>query len=436
MSYKVVKNTERKYYKYKSVANGYRELTFADFTNQPLLDTGIACDSNLKMIFDFIPREITGDVILGDYSGSDNEDYRFFNWENMIFFDMGSARIYGSRCYVDTRYKLEFGNYYVKEYGASYNLLQGNTQTYSSAYTVKIMSSVTFHSLQIYYGNTFVGDFVPCERISDNVVGLYNKITDEFITVTSGNVIKGDYVIEESTEQDYDFYEDVDVYKVVQKTERKYYKYGTPTYNINTVGNLVNTDGVLSNFSTSNYATLPQNFNPGSSPWEIQFKFTTDNDFNQERCIFSQARASDWEGIKIDRDVDHTWVAMPGLNSALTGSLMYDYNKTYWLKLSYDGSGTYKLQISEDGINWVLDVQKDNENVIGYINVNACLGWMAPDPNRYWKNTIDLNGCYIKIDGQTFWEGVTKPILPGTEQDYDFYEDIPVHKAIQKLISN
>lgn len=404
MSYKVVKTTERKYYKYKSVANGYRELTFVDFTNQPLLDTGIACNSNLKMIFDFIPREITGDVILGDFSGSDNEDYRFFNWDNMIFFDMGSARIYGSRCYVDTRYKLEFGNYYVKEYGASSNLLQGNTQTYSSAYTVKIMSSVTFCSLQMYYGNTFVGDFVPCERISDNVVGLYNKITDEFITVTSGNAIKGNYIIEESTEQDYDFYEDVDIYKVVQKTERKYYKNWTQPI---LTGNNSNPDFVIS-----------ANVNEGDA--YVSFDGIKSNaGWGPKGSAGSFSGLTSWCQMTCSDAINITKITITNRNPG------DNTNQAIM-------SGSW--QVSEDGINWITVNNWTNNNTIfgssWDINLNYS-GFYRYNRLYVYSGTTTASGNWICV-GEVELTARTK----GTSSDYDYYEDVPIYKAIQKLISN
>lgn len=126
------------------------------------------------MIFDFIPRGVTGDIILGHNETGDSSDYRFFNYSSGIYFDVGGARINGSSCANGTHYIFEFGNYYVKNYGASSNLLNGTAQTYSSTRTIKIRYAITLYSLRIFSGNVLVGDFYPCTG------GIYNTITKTF----------------------------------------------------------------------------------------------------------------------------------------------------------------------------------------------------------------------------------------------------------------
>ena len=126
------------------------------------------------MIFDFIPRGATGNVILGHSETGDSSDYRFFNASSQMYFDMGNGRINGSSCTNGTHYKLELGNYYIKNYGASSNILTGTARSYSSDRTVKIQYAITLYSLRIFSGNVLVGDFYPCTG------GIYNTITKTF----------------------------------------------------------------------------------------------------------------------------------------------------------------------------------------------------------------------------------------------------------------
>lgn len=136
------------------------------------------------MIFDFMSLQVTGDVILGNQPGNDNADYRFFNYNSNIYFDNGSGRINGSSCAANTRYKFEFGNYYVKNYGASSNLLSGSAQNFTSGTNVYLnnynnssFAKTTVYSL-IIIDNKVVRNFVPV--YSGSNVGLYDIITNQF----------------------------------------------------------------------------------------------------------------------------------------------------------------------------------------------------------------------------------------------------------------
>ena len=126
------------------------------------------------MIFDFIPRGVTGNVILGHFETGDSSDYRFFNASSRIYFDIGGGRINGSSCTNGAHYVLELGNYYVKNYGSTSNLLTGSRQNYSSNRTIKIQYAITFYNLKIFNGNILIGDFYPCTG------GIYNTITKTF----------------------------------------------------------------------------------------------------------------------------------------------------------------------------------------------------------------------------------------------------------------
>ena len=78
MKYHCVKQQITEYYRYKSPAPGYRELSQITTSGSTNITTGIKANSNLTMVFDFIPNEVQGGVILGHYDDGDSADYRFF----------------------------------------------------------------------------------------------------------------------------------------------------------------------------------------------------------------------------------------------------------------------------------------------------------------------------------------------------------------------
>lgn len=189
----------------------------------------------------------------------------------------------------------------------------------------------------------------------------------------------------------------------------------TTTYNVNIVGNLTNNNGILSNFSTGNYAKLPTNFNPSNNSWEIVFKFTTGNNFSSEVCIVSQTDTS-WNGLKLDIDSGHLWFAVnftDNTSGSITSNTILNTNTTYYVKIIYNTTN-YRMFISTDGINFTLDETLASSKVIS-IPDDFTIGWMKCAPSRYFNGSIDLNGSYIKINNMLWWQGVTSTSQAGTK---------------------
>lgn len=181
----------------------------------------------------------------------------------------------------------------------------------------------------------------------------------------------------------------------------------TTTYNVNIVGNLTNNNGILSDFSTGNYAKLPTNFNPSNNSWEIVFKFTTGNNFSSEVCIVSQTDTS-WNGLKLDIDSGHLWFAVnftDNTSGSITSNTILNTNTTYYVKIIYNTTN-YRMFISTDGINFTLDETLASSKVIS-IPDDFTIGWMKCAPSRYFNGTIDLNECYIKLNRAIWWRGVS-----------------------------
>lgn len=182
--------THQNYYFNKTFnGNLYQCLDYMVTPNAVNIDTGIKANSNLKMIFDFIPRVTTGAVLLGHNDTGDSSDYRFFNYSNAIYFDIGSGRINGGSCAPGNRYKFEFGNYYVKNYMDTTNIITGSAQTYSSDVTIKIRQALDFYSLKIFKNGILIGDFYPCYNIQNSTIGIYNVLTKTFYSNTSTGVM-------------------------------------------------------------------------------------------------------------------------------------------------------------------------------------------------------------------------------------------------------
>lgn len=228
-TYVVKEENVRKYYKYKSPAEGYRELNYVSGVNP--LDTEFYPTSNTKVQSKLIYSGSGGGSFIGKQNTEDDA-FRFFRADNLTYLDYGSGanknRISGSFITSSTSiYEVEFGNRYVKNLATDTIIFSGTSVSFATkTYTINVFDGIydygTIFYLKIFDGDTLVRNFIPCERLSDNKFGLYDKQNDAFYEGDNWNSDSG-YIIEEATAEDYDFYEDVDVYKAIKSYEKGQY---------------------------------------------------------------------------------------------------------------------------------------------------------------------------------------------------------------------
>jgi hypothetical protein len=181
-----------------------------------------------------------------------------------------------------------------------------------------------------------------------------------------------------------------------------YTKVGSPTVDALT--------GDVSGFSTSNYLKLPQSF-----PANVQFKaifnvtykkntantdgqalFTQDS---QNKTIYVQYSSSKF-GI------------YDGSNSFIGSTLLID-NTKYWLGADYDYStkafkfylliddGTYNIDTLPDFSDWSEEINATLTSDI-FSNTLFRIG-SNPQNNYIWRGNVDLSGCRIYINDETWW---------------------------------
>jgi len=72
-----------------------------------------------------------------------------------------------------------------------------------------VADSFTYQDMEYYKiwdNGVLLRDFVPCERVSDHVLGMYDKVNDVFYTnLGTGEFISGGYITEEGTPEDYEW---------------------------------------------------------------------------------------------------------------------------------------------------------------------------------------------------------------------------------------
>lgn len=189
----------------------------------------------------------------------------------------------------------------------------------------------------------------------------------------------------------------------------------TTQYNIVSYGTLTNTNGVLSDFSTSNYATIPLTFNPVQHPYEIVFKINTETMPTNANGIIWQTgdylTARGRLDLEVYEDKLYTEYAANGdLVWAISGITTLSSDTDYWVKLTYNGIDTYGVYLSTDGTTWNTEGTVTSSGFLGDGSAEYNIIGVQPDEGGMivpWFGSIDLNESYIDINNIRWWQGAT-----------------------------
>lgn len=189
----------------------------------------------------------------------------------------------------------------------------------------------------------------------------------------------------------------------------------TTQYNIVSYGTLTNTNGVLSNFSASNYATIPLTFNPVQHPYEIVFKINTETMPTNANGIIWQTGDVLTSRGRLDLEVyeDKLYselAANEDLVWSIDGITTLSSDTDYWVKLTYNGVNTYGLYLSTDGTTWTTEGTATSSAFLGDGTAEYNIIGVQPDNGGMivpWFGSIDLNGSYIDINNIRWWQGAT-----------------------------
>lgn len=167
-------------------------------------------------------------------------------------------------------------------------------------------------------------------------------------------------------------------------------------WNLNKVGNVqVSNDGVISNFSSSNYASISDVHIKADE--ELILKFTTGDDISAHQNIFtsnydlyiSGGNFCNWnEGAVRDE------IVFRGVQA----------NMTYWIKYSVNADKEVTVGVSLDGVDYEYTTYT-NTTVNFSDNAHMDLGIYTGDTRRYFRGSIDFaNSSIPRSSGKTITE--------------------------------
>ena len=167
----------------------YRDSSHKGFIS----DLGVTLKDNTRIEIKLRPTSNGGGMIIGEVnSPNDDDDYRFFWYNERIFYDYGSDRL-NTRLAINNDYVLEVGNYYIKNLTSGSYILQGNAKSgVATAHTrtLGLFGDVNedyawIYYIKVYEGDTLVKDFIPV-KLEDGSGTLYDTISKTPCSVSNG----------------------------------------------------------------------------------------------------------------------------------------------------------------------------------------------------------------------------------------------------------
>lgn len=193
-------------------------------------------------------------------------------------------------------------------------------------------------------------------------------------------------------------------YNYIEKQNVRHYdnftKTGNPT--------IYNTS-VFTNFNSSNYLTLPTNFNSGNNSWEMLFKIKSGTDITTEQSWIGSSNQTNFTYPlwRLQNGYVCLYLSSNGSSwdiSSNNETFQMNANTWYWVKLKFTGL-SYESYYSIDGINYTLAYSLESSVTI-YQNQRWNIGVNNWTSNQYhpWLGEIDLAESYIKINNEIWWQ--------------------------------
>lgn len=181
---------------------------------------------------------------------------------------------------------------------------------------------------------------------------------------------------------------------------------------ITPTGSLVNNQGVVSGFSTSNYLMINKIPYVVNS-FEMEFCATTGSNVEGYQCITGNYLDLNHTCPQLQIDNTDYFNIICGTDSSTWGTSISSLSKplantTYWFRVVWDGTTIYfYLKTSKDAA-WELQGTTQQSHVeFSQPMMIGCDDNSGTDTgyDNIWTGSIDLSQSYIKINGKMWWQG-------------------------------
>lgn len=201
----------------------YQQVEYIESTGTQYIDTGFIPTFNTKISADFKSNKVSGEPftsLFGTQKSTDNgRFYCLFGTTNNVQINIPSSMagyigLNNDGTYASgvgtffssnrTNYIMDISNKIIQIENKTWNLSSYYTDYVSPDYNLFILtrnssgiadkncSKGLLYSVKIWDDNTLIRNFIPCYRKSDNVIGMYDLVTNTFFTnAGTGVFLKG-----------------------------------------------------------------------------------------------------------------------------------------------------------------------------------------------------------------------------------------------------
>lgn len=266
-------------------------------------------------------------------------------------------------------------------------------------------------------------------EIANNAQNIINRLgVNLFDTKISDHILEGDEALGWALQGTYahkegvagsrigyaDFYNRC-VEEYENATEKAYLK-----SNVTYVGSVADNQGVLSGFSSSNYAKIQNYFSPSSNTWEVVLKAKLSSiPASGTSSIMLAGLTDSYISLEISSAGKIQFLIGNGSSwvvNTTVGTTVFQTNTDYWFKLGFNGT-VYTVYSSTNGSDWTQEATATNS--VSMSNVTLVIG-ISKLLNNSFLGAIDLKESYININGSRWWSGTTTVVKnPNGHKFYD-----------------
>jgi hypothetical protein len=166
-------------------------------------------------------------------------------------------------------------------------------------------------------------------------------------------------------------------------------------------GDVTDNDGVLSNFTTTNYAKIAQTVPLTGNTWEIVFKVLVKSK-NTQQYFLAPPDGEYGILLGVNNGKLSLYLSKDGTkwvdNNGFVGVTDLIEGQEYYFKLVCDNNSIV-ASLSTDKLSWTDEITQPY--VINGVNINIGQRMGL----YFWSGSVDLNECYININDQRWWTG-------------------------------
>ena len=197
--------TARRIFPESFLPSGYQQVEYIEGTGTQYINTGVSQNNTttaLEVTFAFTKTSYTSyATVAGHYA----TNKRFYIWSsqdsNYVTMGIGTGTVSVAIDKNKHTYKIDMHNLKAYHDGVSKAASSGSYSKTANNYNIRIFANANtsypiraegkLYSAKIWNSNTLTHDYYPCRRLSDNKPGLYDIVTDTFLT----NAGTGEFIL-------------------------------------------------------------------------------------------------------------------------------------------------------------------------------------------------------------------------------------------------